>query len=471
MAAATLMDMLTAVLGAATSGPAEAAVALLLAAVLVLCVLAVLARPQRGILALAALVPFDGLLLIMPGGAALAGWKEGLLLATVAASLLARPTRRRPGGDRWPTWAPAAAGFLVVATVSAAIAFDVRGLLGLKIGFFYLLVPCVLWRCPLDRRERDRLVAILLTVGVVTALVGLAQQVVGHERLHELGYEYDDVIRFAGDYLRSFSTFTQPFSFGLFLMVVLLVCLAAAMDQPHRTRSKLTWAMSPLLLAGLASTVVRGAILGLVAGLVLLAFVRHRGLAHALAPVSLAAVFVPPALAATFLSPTSLGERATGWTGTFDLVAEAPLGNGIGTTGSAAEKAVELAPGQVDVLTLSGEPYQPDNYYVKTVLELGPVGLWLLVLLFGSATTAALRVARRVPSPDRGLAEGVAASVVAAAVASLVSTYLEIFPLDVYFWLLLGVLSCTEPASGSTPSPCAQVAAASTHTSASSLPR
>jgi hypothetical protein len=47
-------------------------------------------RPQRGLLVLAALVPFDGLLLLVPDLPALAaGWKEALVLSTLAATFVA----------------------------------------------------------------------------------------------------------------------------------------------------------------------------------------------------------------------------------------------------------------------------------------------------------------------------------------------------------------------------------------------
>lgn len=430
--------------------------------------LGLLARPQRGILWLAALVPFDGMLLVIPNGERLSPWKEALVLATFVAALLAPAAARRPSEPRVPEWVPAAVGLVVVGTGSALVAADLRGLWGFKIDFFYLLLPLVLWRCPLSARERDRLVTILMATGAITVVAGLAQQLVGAERLNALGYEYNDVIRFAGDYLRSFSTFTQPFSFGLFVMMVLTVCLPVALAEPGRIRNRVFLLSVPVLLVGMASSLVRGAFLGLGAGLVVLVMYRHRNLVHTLVPVAIAVLFVPPAFLAAFLSPTSLGQRAAGWGETLDRVVGAPLGNGIGTTGGAAERVVELAGSNTAVLTLGGQPYQPDNYYVKTALELGPLGLWLLVLLFGAALTAALRVARHAGGRDQALAVGVAASTAAAAAASLVSTYLEVFPLDVYFWLLLGVLSACDPRSPSTLSPCVRRAAVSRRTSVSS---
>ncbi len=88
---------------AVTTSPFGAAL-LALAAVHVLGLLglALVRRPQRGVLALAVLVPFDGLLLLVPHPPVLDGWKEAVVLATVAAALVAPPTgpRPRPRGAR-----------------------------------------------------------------------------------------------------------------------------------------------------------------------------------------------------------------------------------------------------------------------------------------------------------------------------------------------------------------------------------
>ncbi len=411
---------------------------------------ALVARPQRGVLLLAALVPFDGLLLVVPVGDSLAPWKEALVLAVLLATFFAPASARAQVTGRAPGWVPAAIGLVALGLASAAVVGGLVGLWGAKITFFYVLLAVVLWRCPLDRVERDRLVTILMATGLVTALVGLAQQLVGPTRLNDLGYAYNDVIRFSGGFFRSFSTFTQPFSFGLFLTLVLLVCLPVAMSDPRRPRNTVFLAVVPILVLGMATSLVRGAFLGLLAGLVFLCAWRYRGLVHALVPTGLVVLLPPSTVLAAFLSSTSLQERGTGWSVALERVLEAPLGHGLGTTGAAAEKALELGAPLRDVIVVDGRSYQPDNQFVKIALELGPLGLWLLILLLAAAVTGAMAVARESRRSDRALAEGVAASVVAAAAAGLVSTYLEIFPLDLYFWLLLGVLLSCDRSSTST---------------------
>lgn len=438
-------------------------------------------RPQRGLLALAALVPFDGLLVLVPHPPLLAGWKEALVLATLLATLVAPPAARAAPA-RLPGWAPALAGWVLLALASAVLVGPAGAVVGLKVGFFYVLAGVAAWRCPLDEWERDRLVSILLAVGAVTAVWGVLQQVLGAARLNAMGYPYNDVIRFAGGWLRSFSTFNQPFPFAFFLMLVILIGVPAALSEPGRLRSRLFLLGIPVYGLALLSTVVRGAWLGLGAGLAYLAVARYRSLLRLVPLALLAAVLVVPALVSSpAFSASSTKERTSSWRQNITRTVEHPLGTGIGTTGAAAEKVA--GPGE--------DFYQPDSQYVKSVLELGPLGLWMFVLLLVSAFVTTHRLAasleERGPTgtgtggtggggtggagtgtrppvlvckPGAGardlhtrtsayLAYGVAAMVLAAGAASLVATYLEIFPMDLYFWLLLFTVSRCETAPAS----------------------
>lgn len=441
-------------------------------------------RPQRGLLLLAALSPFNGMLVLVPGGGAAAYWKEALLLATLVATALApraalRGRRARGPGLPAPSlpWLPAVAVLTVFGCVSALATAGLVGALAIKITFFYLLILLVLWRAPFTARDRDHLVSILMTLGVVTALVGLWQQVVGPAYLVGLGYHYNEEVRTAGGLLRSFSTFNQPFPFGLYVMMSLLVGGAVALAEPRRLRNLLFLCATPVMVAGMGVSIVRASYLGLAVGLLWLGIHRYHkilwGLGLTVVAAPLVVLLTSPRLLDPLLSSNSLDQRGAGWSSIISDVLSHPFGLGLGASGSAAAR-IALANGRPGSST-----YQPDNYYVKMALELGPVGLWLFVLVVVSAVVSTLGAARVLRGRDGALALGVSASVVAAAAASLVATYLEIFPLDVHFWLLLGVVGCSvsqheaqsrldaDPVSASARSPSVLVEAASRPTPAS----
>jgi len=402
-------------------------------------------RPQRGLLALAALTPFNGLLALVPGGSSAAYWKEALLGLTLAATMVAPARALRGAEGAGPAaslpWWPAVAALTLFGSISAVATAGLVGLYAIKITFFYLLIPLVLWRAPFTARDRDALVSILMLMGLVTAVVGLWQQLVGGAYLVNLGYSYNDQVRTAGGILRSFSTFDAPFAFGLYVMTSLLVGGAVALAEPRRLRNALFLCATPVLLAGMGVSIVRASYLGLAVGLLWLAVHRFHKL---LAIFAVAAVTAPVVLllaSSTALAPlfssTSLDQRGSGWSSILSDVLNHPLGSGLGASGSAAARIAKAA-GRSASTT-----YQPDNYYVKIALELGPVGLWLFILTLVCVIVSTLRAARFLRERDAALALGVSASAVAAAAASLVSTYFEIFPLDVYFWLLLGVVGCS----------------------------
>lgn len=408
-------------------------------------------RPQRGLLLIAALTPLHGLLVIVPGGEALSPWKEGVLLLTLAATFVS-PYRTKLPAPSFPWW-PAVAAWMAMGVLSAVLVSGLGGITPLKITFFYLIIPVILWRAPFDARDRDTFVTILMGMGVFTALVGLAQQAVGGERLAALGYRWDDHLRTTGGILRSFSTFTTPFAFGLFVMISLIVGGAIALADPHRLRNKLFLYATPIMVLGMGVTIVRASYIGLVVALLWLAIHRHRALLLGFGAAALAAPIaffaVPSSILSPLFSSSSLGERGDGWSETLASLWVHPFGQGLGATGSAAAKALADVNPMLSEMSLQAAvtfghmPYQPDNYYIKLAVELGPLGVWLFVLILICAAVSTLRAARIMRGQDSALALGVSASVLAVAVASTVSTYLEIFPLDVYFWLLLGIVGCS----------------------------
>lgn len=407
-------------------------------------------RPQRGLLVVAALTPFHGLLLIVPNGASVTGWKEGLLALTLLATFVT--PNRPPRPQLSLPWLPVAATLVVIGCISAFFALGHNAVYPIKITFFYLIVvTLIVWRSPLTARDRDHLVTIIMVASTVTAVWGIAQQILGAEFLVRLGYEYNTVVRSAGPLLRSFSTFIQPFPFGLYVLMGILVGGSVALQDLSRIRNRLFLAAMPVLIVGMGMSIVRAAFLGLIVGMIWLGIHRYRYLFGVLAAATvlggLVLMITPRRITDSMFSSSSLGQRTAGWSRIGMDVATHPLGQGLGATGSAAEKlATSHGVSQQYLLllqTLNPElAYQPDNYYVKILLEIGPIGLWLLLLLLGSVAVSALRASRLTVGADSAFCLGVSASAVAACAAALVSTYFEIFPLDFYFWLLAASVGC-----------------------------
>jgi hypothetical protein len=389
-------------------------------------------RPQRGLLLLVALAPFDGLRIIVPQVSV--AWKFVLLGGILAATFVCPPSARGRSDAKVPALVAPVAGFLLVGLVSAAVVGGTQALIGIKLDFVYILAGVAIWRCPFDRRDRDHFVTILMTTGFVCAIVGLAQQLVGPAQLNAWGYPYNDTIRFnSGGWFRSFSTFDQPFPFALFLALVIVVGLAVALQNTQHFRNHIFLMLLPVYGAGLLFSFVRSAFVALFVGLLYLAL-RGRRIVFAVLPLLLVGFLVlGSSVNSSIAGGSSLQERVNGWQANIHNVLEHPLGAGIGSTGSAALKLVELRK--------ATHAYQPDNYLFKTLYELGPLGLWLLVLTLIAMFGTAVFLARHLRGVDAAFCDGLAAVVLGAAAASLFATYLEIFPLDLLFWLTLGLLA------------------------------
>ncbi len=410
-------------------------------AILVPTTLAVYQRPQRGVLILAAMLPFDGVIQAL-GPAWAGGWKQAFIGLLFAITFLCPPEAKSPGHRRLPGWVWAFGGLLALGLLSATTVDQTTAAIGLRISYFSAFLAIAIWRCPLNRHERDQLVSIFMFMAIFTSLVGMWQQVVGHEYLYNLGYLYDDQIRFTvGNTLRSFSTFDLPFSFGFYLMLAILISLPMAMAEPKRLRSKIFFIALPLIGVAMLYSFVRGAMLGLAVGLLYLAFHRYKILVFGIPLVLAAALFIPAGATITsaVFGSSSLGDRTTNWSDRLAVIADNPLGTGIGTTGAAADKSALLRNQNPDLT------FQPDNSYLKVTFELGVIGLWLLVMMIVSMIIYSRSVERRVSGIDVDFVAGCTAQLFALAAGSLVATYLELVPMDQLFYMMAAIVATMAP--------------------------
>jgi hypothetical protein len=441
-----LWQPLTTTYGRAMGAVLGAAPLLILLLVTAPVLVAIAARPQRGILLIAAIIPYNGLLLILHTPRFSEGYKEALIIWTTLWALMntSRRQRMRP----LPKYAAPLFFWFAVGVASALTVNRTQGPVGLKLMVFYPLILVPLWRCPLNARDRDRFVTVLLANGLITAIVGLWDQAVGGWHLVSLGYEWDENILTTHGWLRSISTFNQPFPFAFFLMLVLVVGAAVSLEEPRRPRSALFFVSTPVMVAALAVTFVRAAWLGLAIGFLYLAFRRYNVMLLALPFALFGLLILPAGFSSAQFESGSLNQRQDGWAQNLSRAAD-PFGNGIGSTGAAGQLTRKRLGRNLAELT-----YQPDNYYYKVLYELGVTGLWFFILVLVAGFLVTLPMARR-PGLDGALGYAMGAHVLGAMSAAFFATYLEIFPANLYFWMILGIAAGV---AAHEPLPAAEVA-------------
>ena len=403
---------------------------------------ALLQRPQRGILMLVIGAPLSGLLVFVPHSGLVEGWKQFVVLLMLAGTFLGPPESPSLKARPRPSWVIGLVPLLAMGALSGIAVGPARAFFGLRQYFFYLLAAWAIWRRPPNGKERDHIVTALMVVGVLEGFYALFQQYIGPERLHQLGYAYNDTITFIGPRMRSFGTFQQPFGFAFFEMIVLLIAIPHVLAEPSRPRSRWFLLFAPICLLGWAAAVIRGAILGLAVGIAYLGVGRYRVLLLTIPAALVVVLLLPSRLVAPALSSSSSQQRVSGWSENVRSLTLHPFGIGVGATGSAAVKVRAETEGASTEATAGDSTYEPDNSWFKILLELGVLALWFFVLVVTAICSSTHQAAKKLDGVDAAFARGVTAMVLAAMAAAFVSSYFDIFPMDLFFWMFVAVVAC-----------------------------
>jgi hypothetical protein len=419
-------------------------------------------RPVRGLLLY---LPFSGIpfVLLYPDAHASTLLKDALFVLPAYAGFVAYwASRHRRAAER------AIPGLLLAlfATLVLVQVFNpaspglLVGAIGAKVWLLYVPLCYLGYQLVEDRRQLAGLLRLMSVAAVVPAAIGIAEAVLFRAGRHDLVYGWygeaaqsvtqgftEFTLGGGGSLRRVPSTFPFVAQYFSFTAAMVAVTYAWWRGTPARTRSATrcgVWLL--LLLAGLLSG-ARAAFLFLPFLVALILAFEGRTARFALVRL------VAPAALLLGLAAAVLGTTAYGVLGHATEVGVEEFGHvfldgfrqglsqtlmGLGT--GVDTNAARFALGQPDRFAgVDGTWYE--SWYVKALLELGVAGLVILALLFGSLVTRALR--QHVRLHDPGL-KTVSAALIGLLLWNLVfnikAQYLDIDPMNVYFWLLLGVL-------------------------------
>ena len=253
-------------------------------------------------------------------------------------------------------------------------------------------------------------VGALLGVAVLNALLGLAQQGIGVQRLvHQFGYQFGDEVRTtAAGQFRSFGTLEDPFNYAA-LLALALVC--AMLDLRRRG---LAIGIAAVLVVGIAVSFVRTEIV-LMAVILAIVLVRGRRvpsatallLATTIAALSLLTLLPQPAVSPTSRSSVlgTLNGRTAGWSELLSDPADLIAGRGVGEVGSGLARSASAGvyepgrfkAGRVPTAANTEELRSVDSSYLATLADVGLAGLVLLLVILGRMLVL-MRLARPAPS-------------------------------------------------------------------------
>ncbi len=344
---------------------------------------------QAGLLALVLVMPFHAFLSVWAGSvfghqALIQSWKEVLaIILTVLAVALIIKQPERLQQFRNPLFY-AIGAFVIVAAVVTIIARPnvTAAVFGLKTDIEFLVLFGLAYLVA-DKQLSTRLTKIVLTTGVIVAVIGLLLSFVLEPNFLKLfGYGPNTILPFRLIGPQSFgirtpSTLGGPNQFGAFL--ILPLCLSVAM-MIKRWR---WWqpALTLILLGGIGASYSRSAWLGAAVGIlvILLSLVKTK---RVLLALSIAVVAL--ASAATLLSyrtinnsdlsyyllhqstnvefsSNSTTQHGTAFSAAIASLAANPWGSGLGSAGPAS---------------FHGGPANiPESFYLQLALETGLIGV------------------------------------------------------------------------------------------------
>jgi hypothetical protein len=249
-----------------------------------------------------------------------------------------------------------------------------------------------------SRRALRWAMASIVATGVFVALVGIAQQAVGPDRLVELGYSYTLQVRLIGDRLRSFGTMDESFVYAAFLLLALVALLF------WFRRGVVTVVAGSVIVAGLAFAQVRTSLVIAIALIgVWLARSQRATVAAFLLTIAVTAaasiliwssggtetrtVRAGPSL---FLT---INGRTDGWKVVLDDPRTWAVGKGVGKIGVAAERATySVSRRERDE---EKDSSAVDSGYFALIADVGFIGLLAFLALAGRLFALAKRAIDR----------------------------------------------------------------------------
>jgi hypothetical protein len=380
---------------------------------------------------------------------------DGLAVLVLLIVLWDRMSGRKPLIAASPLSVPIflLAAFCVLELFNPQAPF-IRSLMGLRSWLLYLsfyFVGLYTFRTP---RQLERIYALLLTLGVVTAAYGIYQWRAGPEAFASWSDYYGQYARLtwfaqSGEVFRAFSTFVMPGAFGGSMALLMMLAFSVVASSRLRTRWRVISAVAFAVMGvGIAASGSRGSAAHLLlAGAV--ALVASPGVIRKLnvvtrttlmagAGVALVVLMLGPMMSERFATIFDPQAYFWKWFGPFkygiSLAQQHPFGMGMGFTAG--------VPQFISSPVIQGLPHEYiDSGYGSAAAELGVLGLGLFIYLALRVGVEGLRTWRRLPAGRlRDMLLGPALYAGTYPIVMLVFQPQATLPNTLLLWLLIGML-------------------------------
>jgi O-antigen ligase len=241
----------------------------------------------------------------------------------------------------------------------------------------------------------------------------------------------------------------SPNVLGSLLVVFIMVTAGRLLTARGRWERWFYLSALAAMTACMVFTYSRGAWLALGLAATAFSLMYNPRLLIVMAAGSLAAVKFVPGIGArlsymfssAYVASSQRAGRLALWQSALDRFRQDPLfGTGFGSFGGAV--AARRIPGS----------YYVDNFYLKTLVESGLIGLLALLWLLGSAFRCGYAVYKKINDADlKILAAAILAGLLGVAAHNAVENIFEVPMMATYFWLLAGMLTALPHIDDSEP--------------------
>lgn len=348
------------------------------------------------------------------------------------------------------------AAIVILQTFNPSIPSMLVGLIGLKVWLFYVPLLFLGYHFVRSREDLDRMLWLMCLAAIVPAAIGIIEAILIYGGKSAFVYSlYGDAaaeatqgfagIAVGGSVLRRVpSTFTFVFQYAMFATAMVAIAHAAWRGSPRRRGLLRPAVYGLMILAAFLSGsrfvfVTVPLMVMFISALEGRSWLRSAGvLAGAVTALLLASSVIGTGFVELF------GHLASHTVQQFDLIVVKGVREALNVTwiglGSGTDTIASRYATDRSQLFANIGGWQ-ESWWVKAWLELGIIGLVAVTILLGGILRRAFAGHRRLRDPKlRTISAAIIAMLCVALFSGIKQQYMDLDPLNVYFWLFTGVL-------------------------------
>jgi len=312
------------------------------------------------------------------------------------------------------------------------------GIEGLRVVIQYMFWFFVVTQLLKTPGGAKRIINIVLLTALFVALYGIYQFIIGVEIPANWVDQAEGAVR-----TRSFSIFTSPNMLAGYLSLLIPVAVGMFFAEKNTLRKLYYGTVIACMGLALLFTLSRGGWIFCFCALLFYVWLKNRKL---IVPMLLcmgvlfilSVIFMPSVanrilylFSPAYYASSSAGGRIFRAVKGFELFSQYPVfGMGLGQFGGSVALSHKL-----------NNTFSMDNYYLKTAVEMGLVGLIALLVLLYNTFKWCYRALSRISDPEQqNWAMGILSGIVCVILYNLTENMLEIPLLSSYFWMFAGII-------------------------------